>query len=339
MKAAVLGCGRMGLRHIEALRGMDINITGAFDVSQEALRSVVKSGLVDETMCYSDLDDLFKKSSAELYIIATTAPSHVELALDCIERGKANFILLEKPLAPSLNECMELKEAASVSGTTVAVNHQMRFMPQYKKIKELMGTKEFGDLRSIKVSAGNFGLAMNGSHYVEMMRYLFDEYADQIIGSFNEDRVPNPRGENFSDSAGTIFIRTKKGRRFFLDASSDQGHGVTVTYQFSYGQVFVDELKGFMYVNRREVEDTPAPSTRYGQPAVVETLEIPSVDIITSTQDVIRSLIEKKNYPSLEDGMNAVATLVAAHASNEAKSNLISFDIQSLEQNRVFPWA
>ncbi len=71
--------------------------------------------------------------------------------------------------------------------------------------------------------AGNFGMAMNGSHYFEMFRYLADETPDSVAAWFSGDTVANPRGPQFVDRAGAVRLTTAKGRRFYMDAGTRPG--------------------------------------------------------------------------------------------------------------------
>ena len=169
-------------------------------------------------------------------VVATTAPSHADFVCLAAKNG-AKAILCEKPMAVSLADCDRMIEACAASGTRLAINHQMRFMEQYTKAKEIVEGASFGGLASATVVAGNFGIAMNGSHYFEMFRYLTDEMPVQVAAWFSADTVANPRGVQFEDRAGNVRITTAKGRRFYLDASTDQGHGMHVTYAGPYGRL------------------------------------------------------------------------------------------------------
>lgn len=97
--------------------------------------------------------------------------------------------------------------ACRAVGAKLAVNHQMRFMEQYTNIKGLIDAAEFGGLRSMVVTAGNFGLAMNGSHYFEAFRYLTGESIAQISAWFDPSNVPNPAAPNMSTARASCVAR------------------------------------------------------------------------------------------------------------------------------------
>lgn len=337
MKAAVIGCGRMGLRHIQALTEMGNKIVGIYDAVPQATEGAIKQFNLGE-ITFDSFEDLLKQSRPELVVIATTAPSHRHYIEESIRHG-IKYILCEKPLSVSIADCESILALSKKNQVHVAVNHQMRFLEQYIKPKALAVSQEFGGLASINVTAGNFGMAMNGTHYFEMARFMFDEYPNKICAWFGRDDLPNPRGAQFMDKSGSVRMETKSGKRFYLDASADQGHGLLVNYVCKFGQITVDELSGDLRYTRRQDEFLDLPTTRYGQPSIIASEKIRAVDIIESTKSVITALIAGKGYPSIEDSTFAIRTLVAAYISNE--NNHIEVDIESndLPKERVFPWA
>jgi predicted dehydrogenase len=226
------------------------------------------------------------------------------------------MILCEKPMADSLRACDEMIEACRAAGVRLAINHQMRFMEQYTLPKSLVDSEALGGLGSVIVSAGNFGMAMNGTHYFEMFRYMTGEAATFVSAWFSSDAVPNPRGPQFVDVAGSIRIETATGRRFYMDCSSDQGHGMLATYNCRNGRIVIDELLGEAMIATRDPEHRSAPTTRYGMPHTIQARSLAPADAVAPTRSVMEALLAGHDYPTGEDGRAAMAVLVAAHMSN-----------------------
>jgi predicted dehydrogenase len=189
------------------------------------------------------------------------------------------------------------------------------------------------------VVGGNFGMAMNGTHYFEMFRYMTDESPDEVTAWFSPEEIPNPRGQQFEDRAGAIRITTSSGKRFYMEVSADQGHGIRVIYSGPYGQLTVDELSGKMELVVREDEYRNLPSTRYGMPAVTRDYSIEPADVIAPSKAVLNALINGTNFPSGEHGRLAVSALVAAYVSDESGHLPVKVDVKNLPIDRVFPWA
>lgn len=338
MKAGLLGLGRMGLRHLEVLRGLNLDVVGASDLQEGARAKAAADYGVAQSALFADAREMIEKTRPELLVVATTAPSHAEFV--CLgARNGARAILCEKPMAVSLAECDRMIDACAAAGTRLAVNHQMRFMEQYTKAKEMVEDASFGGLASATVIAGNFGIAMNGSHYFEMFRYLTDEMPAQVSASFSAETVANPRGAQFEDRAGTVRITTPKGRRFYLDASTDHGHGMHVTYAGPHGRLAVDELAGKAQLVVRKTEHRDMPTTRYGMPWDERAIEITPADSVAPTRAVLEALLAGKNYPDGTVGRMAVEVLAAAYASNEQGGKPIELASANLPRDRKFPWA
>jgi predicted dehydrogenase len=338
VRAAIAGLGRMGLRHLQVLRELGLPIAGAADLQDEARRRAgAELGLPCE-MLFADAGEMMSRVRPDLMIVASTAPSHADLVCRAADNG-ARAVLCEKPMAVSLAQCDQMIKACAAAGTRLAINHQMRFMEQYTKPKAIVSDPSFGGLSSVTVVAGNFGIAMNGSHYFEMFRYLTDEQPANAAAWFSIGTVANPRGAQFEDRAGSVRLTTASGRRFYMDASSDQGHGMHVTYAGPYGRLDVDELVGRARLVVRKTEHRAAPSTRYGMPAHEQEFSITPADSVAPTRAVLSALLAGQDYPGGEVGRMAVEVLNAAYASHEQGGCAITLANAPLQRERVFAWA
>jgi predicted dehydrogenase len=338
MKTALIGLGRMGLRHLKILRESGLELVGVADSRAEAVAQAQAEFALPASLCFAAADTMFERVHADCIVIATTAPDHCGLTLRAVAAG-ATHILCEKPMAVSLRQCDAMVDACARAGTKLAVNHQMRFMEQYARPKAIVRSAAFGGLGGVTVIAGNFGLAMNGTHYVEMFRYMTDEPALLVSARFSSDAVPNPRGPQFVDRAGTIRVETGSGKRFYLDASTDQGHGMEVIYAGRHGRLTVDELAGRAMLVQRRSEHRDAPTTRYGMPWVEEEFALIPADAVEPTRAVFNALITGSDFPNGVDARCAVEVLVAAYLSDEQDGRTLHLGRDVLPRDRVFPWA
>jgi predicted dehydrogenase len=337
MTFAVIGLGRMGLRHLQAVRALGGQVVGVCDSREQALRNAADTFGIASGLLYREAESLLTDRQPDCAIIATTAPSHCTYTCLAAESG-VSYVLCEKPMAVSLEQCDRMIAVCAAYGTSLAVNHQMRFMVQYQAPKRLASSDDLGGLRSITIVSGNGGLGMNGTHFMEMFRYVTGEHPVELTAWFSAERVPNPRGALFEDRAGSIRAVTSSGHRFFLDASADQGHGRRVTYACSLGQVVVDEHAGSMTISHRAAEDRALPTTRYLTESVQRTVQIGAIDLTGPTTRVLQALAAAQGYPSGEDGRLAVACLVAAHLSDEQGHRPVIIGAE-LPRERTFPWA
>lgn len=336
MRAAVIGVGRMGRRHIPAAIKAGCEIAGIYDVRPESLAEARREHGLSEGVVFDDLDRLYSVARPDCLVIATTADSHAPLTIQAAERG-VRCVLVEKPMAVSLEQCDRMIDICASRGARLAVNHQMRFMEQYTEPKRLGSSDAFGGITSMTVVGGNFGMGMNGTHYFEAFRFVTGEPITSLSAWFSREPVSNPRGAQFEDRAGCLRAVTAGGKRFYMDVSADQGHGVRVTYGCRYGQITVDELAGDLRTVEREEQYRSLPTTRYGMPAAQRHATIQPAEVIDTSAAVLKALLTGRDNVSGEDGRRAVEVLVAAYRS--AANGGAAVDVDGLPRGEVFPWA
>lgn len=337
MNFSIIGTGRMGVRHIQAANQLGLDIVGAVDQNEATLHKVQQEYNLPDDLVFSSDEKMYKTVIPDCLIIATTADSHCALTCKAARKG-VKYILVEKPLAVSLDECSKMIETCKKYGTVLSVNHQMRFLDQYTQPKSILNSVQYGGVKSMTVVAGNFGMSMNGTHYIEAFRYMTDETPVEVTAWFDDEYVPNPRGDRFKDKSGALRVTTESGKRFYLDIGSDQGHGIEVIYAARNGHVNVSELYGEIVCTVREEVHRDLPTTRYGMPAVRERMNIEPVEVIESTSKVLNALLTDKNRVTAEQGMMAVKVLTAAYQSAENGNRPVRLDSQ-LDSLRIFPWA
>jgi predicted dehydrogenase len=336
-RVAVIGAGRMGRRHMQMVVEAGLQLVGVCDRSLDALRLAAAEHPLLPTQLFQDVTRLLTDTRPEVVVVASTAPSHASLTILAAEAGAA-YILCEKPMATSIADCEQMREVCRRRGARLAINHQMRFMEQYSAPRRLLESDAFGGFRSASVIAGNFGLAMNGTHYVEAFRYLAGEPPVVATAWFDAARLANPRGPEFEDRAGAVRLMTASGHRLYLDASEDQGHGLTAVYAARYGQVVVDELAGELAWTVRRPDQRRLPTTRYASPWERGNLAITPADVIAPSRAVMDALLGGLDFPTGEDGQVAVSALIAAHVSDERGGEPVAID-DRLPVDRAFAWA
>jgi len=327
----------MGRRFIQVVRQSGLELSGVFDINADSLRLAQDEYALPGHLLFGSLDRLYAETSPDCVIVATTADSHAALACMAAERG-AKYLLVEKPMAVSLAECDRILASCARHGARLSVNHQMRFMDVYNEPKRLAASDAYGGLTSMTVVAGNFGFAMNGTHYFEAFKFLAEEDPTEVTAWFSAGAVPNPRGARFEDRAGCIRAVTKRGRRLYMEIGSDQGHGCRVTYACRNGMIVVNELTGELLSTVREDQYRDLPTTRYGMPAVNSQRAIQPAEVIDTSAAVLNALLKEENRVTGEDGRRVVEILVAAYQSAE-HGNVPVLINGELDRERVFPWA
>jgi len=81
--------------------------------------------------------------------IATPPHVHAELTRKAAEAGKPVYV--EKPVARSYRECLEMIETCEQAGVPLFVAYYRRMLPDYRKIIELVDDGVIGEVRSVEI--------------------------------------------------------------------------------------------------------------------------------------------------------------------------------------------
>lgn len=96
---------------------------------------------------YSDAEELINDEEVDAIYIATPPDSHKEYALKVAAVGKPCCI--EKPMAPSYVESLEIQKAFEQKGLPLFVAYYRRSLPRFSKVKGWLDANEIGDVRHI----------------------------------------------------------------------------------------------------------------------------------------------------------------------------------------------
>lgn len=338
MRTAIVGVGRMGRRHVQAALALGHEVVGIMDINQASLQQTKDQHGVSEDRWFADAAKMLEQSKPDLWIVSTTAPTHCDLTCMAAEAG-VPFVLCEKPMAISLEQCDRMLSSCEKAGTKLSINHPMRFMEVYMEPKDIVHSTAFGGLSSMNVLSGNLGIAMNGTHFCEAFRLIAGERVESVQAWLSADPIPNPRGAEFSDLGGQMRAVTSSGKRLNFEIGADQGHGVCTTYMGPNGVLFVNQLSGKMELSVRDESVRDKPSYLYGEKSVDTSLVLSPGDPMEWAKKGIQALINGGDYPTGDDGRQAVAVIAAAHHSHDSEGVSVMVGSPGIPRNREFPWA
>jgi predicted dehydrogenase len=137
MKVAVIGVGHLGQHHARIYAAMEgVELVAVADTNRARGDEIAAT---HGTRAVADARELLGRVDAVSIAVPTTA--HVEAALPFLERGTA--VLVEKPIAASVDEADRLIEAAARSGAVLAVGHTERFNPAVEAARPMITDPRF----------------------------------------------------------------------------------------------------------------------------------------------------------------------------------------------------
>lgn len=99
---------------------------------------------------YNTLEDLLEDRNVQAVYIPLANYEHAPWTLRAIEAGK--HVLCEKPMALSVFDIEKIEAAAQRHNVKVMEGFMYRFHPQHERVKELLDTGMFGEIRSVRAS-------------------------------------------------------------------------------------------------------------------------------------------------------------------------------------------
>jgi predicted dehydrogenase len=123
LRVAAIGVGHLGRHHARILSALPgATLVGVVDVKQDRAAEIAAA---HGSQPFTDYRDLFGRVDAVSIAVPTQA--HLEVASAFLDRGIP--VLVEKPLARSVDEADRMIDLAASRGTTLAVGHTERFNP------------------------------------------------------------------------------------------------------------------------------------------------------------------------------------------------------------------
>ena len=153
VKVAVLGAGRRGMEAYTPYLLDNPNLGEVVAVAepnkskQEKFKEMYN--ISDENIFDNYIDLLDREKLADAVIISTNDDMHYEPCKLALEKGY--HVLLEKPMSNSLDEIIKLDNLAKkYNNQTFMVCHVLRYTPFFTKLKEIIDSKELGELVTIQ---------------------------------------------------------------------------------------------------------------------------------------------------------------------------------------------
>ena len=155
LAVAVVGAGYWGPNLVRNFRGSpDWDLVAVCDLDAERAAKVIGSRSTVEVE--TSIAKLLARTDIDAVAIATPARTHAPLAIAAFEAGK--HVLVEKPLADTVEAAEAMLVAAERAGKTLMIDHTFCYTPAVAAIRQAIADGELGDLLYIDSVRINLGL-------------------------------------------------------------------------------------------------------------------------------------------------------------------------------------
>ena len=201
---SIIGCGYWGKNLIRTVNSLNY-LYSVHDLDSE-LQKNFQQELKLENLSY---EEMLANDNVKGVMIATSANTHYDLALECLENNKHVFI--EKPICLNLNEGEHLREISKEKKLTLMVGHLLQYHSHFIRLKEMVKGKELGDIVKIKSTRKSFGIIRD---YEDVVWSFAPHDLSMIISLIEKEEPSNfsvRRSKYFNENTDKALINFKMG--------------------------------------------------------------------------------------------------------------------------------
>jgi predicted dehydrogenase len=141
IRVAVIGLGKMGILHTALVNMIpQARLAALFDIDKKLSKYIDNSGL--QVPFYTDLDRMLDEVELDAAVICTPTYTNLPMAEALVKRRID--LLVEKPLAHSLEAAEKMAALAAEAGIIHATGYLLAHVPLYRKVKGLLADRILG---------------------------------------------------------------------------------------------------------------------------------------------------------------------------------------------------
>lgn len=237
VKVGVIGAGRIGLVHLEALASCQ-NAECVIVSNPTVSKAEAAAKLYNVNEFSGDANDVIEHPDVEAVWICSPSQYHAEQITKCAEVGKSVFC--EKPIATDLPETIEAINLCNDAGIKLMTALQRRFDPNFARVKTSITSGEVGDPIVVKLCSrdpapppieyvrGGGGIFKDMAiHDLDMSRFLMGSEPVEILASGSchiDSGIKELDGPEAFDTAN-IIVRYAGGREAIIDVCRQAPYG------------------------------------------------------------------------------------------------------------------
>src|SRR5947209_526003 len=182
---ALVGLGYWGPNILRVLIEMSgVRVSYICDIDEDRLRHYARR--YPSTIATLRYEDALEDADVDAVIIVTPVFTHYEIASAALAAGK--HTLVEKPLAPSANESLDLRATAKENGLVLMCGHTFLYSPPVRAVKEIIQRQDLGEIYFVSASRVNLGLHQRdvsviwdlGPHDFSILLYWLEEFPEWV---------------------------------------------------------------------------------------------------------------------------------------------------------------
>ncbi len=205
---------------------------------------------------FADWGEMLREAAPlDILSVATYTPAHAEITEAAVEAG-VRAIYCEKPVAATLAEAEAMLAACARAGALLVVNHNLRFHPGYRKLRDRIAEGALGTLTSASLQWTSGRLGNVGTHQFDGMQMVTGLPVTAVSGTLDLSGKPDCRGPDFDDPGGWGLLRL--GRDLPGDGEGPSGDLICTVDAADYGTAPARHryhgTEGYAVCRQRDIE-------------------------------------------------------------------------------------
>lgn len=148
MKVGIVGCGHIAEFHLPyILRNKNVEAVGLADINRQRTEEIAKRFKLSHV--YTDFEAMLKEQRPNVAHILTPPATHAKLAIRAMEQGC--HVLVEKPMALTVDEAEAMVAASRKNGVKLCVDHNNLWEPLMMRARQLVEEGKAGKVRHVDV--------------------------------------------------------------------------------------------------------------------------------------------------------------------------------------------
>lgn len=258
----IIGAGQLGSRHLQGLKMAEVDMAifvvdpniEALEIAEMRYHEIAANPKIRSINFYSSITLL--PNHLDLVIVATSSLIRAEITTALIQAKKVKNIVFEKFLFPSISTYSTVLNLLEVNQVNAWVNCPRRMFQYFGQIKEIIKNEE-----NVKfsVSGGQWGLACNSIHFIDIFSFLSDTSDYSLDVSKLDTKIIESKRAGYIEFTGTIIGSFENQQQFEITSLEGESHPPVITISTGNYEIMVNETKAEMVVSRRDGVDQKAP--------------------------------------------------------------------------------
>ena len=182
---------------------------------------------------FADWREMFGAAAPlDIVSVATYTPVHAEITQAAVEAG-VRAIYCEKPVAATVTEAEGMLSACNEAGALLVINHNLRFHPGYRVLRDRIAAGVLGTLTSASLQWTSGRLGNVGTHMIDAVQMATGLPVTAVSGTLDLSGKSDCRGAAFADPGGWGLLRL--GRDLPAAAGAPRGDLICTVDAADYG--------------------------------------------------------------------------------------------------------